>query len=176
MIYREHKTLTGRGGAWFSDCNRYRYKLYRIWDDSLPLICFVMLNPSTADDLQLDPTLKRCKARAMKLGYGGFSVLNLFAYRATDPAEMKRQADPVGPENDETILREVAQVDAAICGWGNDGAHMQRAYAVTELLERVAAGKLFALKVNGDNGKGHPSHPLYLSYDLQPKPYRFLAW
>ena len=79
-------------GAVFSPCERYRYKLWRVWDPARPLGCvmFLMLNPSTATDTEDDPTIRRCIGYARSWGYGGLYVGNLFAYRATDPADLRR--------------------------------------------------------------------------------------
>jgi hypothetical protein len=85
-----------------------------------------MLNPSTADHLKLDPTLTRCALRAAAAGAGGMIVWNLFAWRATDPRDMKSAADPVGPAND-TIIRQLAKLASMnIAGWGAHGGHLGR--------------------------------------------------
>ena len=105
-------------GAIFSDCRRYRYALWRIWEPSLPPCLFVMLNPSTADEAKNDPTIERCERRASAMGYGGLYVSNIFAFRSTDPAALYIEEDPVGPENDEYIMNGVREAALVICGWG----------------------------------------------------------
>lgn len=85
-------------GATFSECRRYRYRLWRYWDRSKPPLCFLMLNPSTADDLSNDPTVERCQRRALAMGFGGLEVVNIFAFRSTDPAAL--YSLPVGRYGD----------------------------------------------------------------------------
>lgn len=82
----------------FSPCRTYRYSLVHEWDRDLPRVAFIMLNPSTADENALDPTLRRCLGFARSWGYGSFEIGNVFAFRATDPKAMKAAADPFGPE------------------------------------------------------------------------------
>jgi hypothetical protein len=86
--------------AVFSEDRFYRYLLRRIWDSDKPMIAFIGLNPSTADEINNDPTITRCITRAHDSGYGGIYMLNLFAFRATDPKVMKAFPRPIGPEND----------------------------------------------------------------------------
>ena len=155
------------GNATFSPCGAYRYSLTRGWDSGKPAVNFLMLNPSTADAEQDDPTVARCSERARRLGHGGLEVVNLFALRSTDPKALYGHADPVGPENDSAILS-AAEQGNVVCAWGNRGELRGRDKAVLRLL-RAAGLPVLALKVSKD---GHPSHPLYLSYDLRPEPYQ----
>jgi len=152
----------------FSDCRKYRYRLSQIWDESKAPLHWLMLNPSTADEVKNDPTVERCERRARMWGYGGSVVMNIFAYRATDPKDMRAQKDPVGPENDQWI-RDLAkrshEIDV-IGGWGEHGAHMDRGKAVIDIF-RQEKGMLSALKVNAS---GHPKHPLYIGYKATPEP------
>ena len=97
MAYRET-------GARFSIDRRYRYALWRVWDHDENLYNFLLLNPSSADEATNDPTIERCERRARRWGFGGLIVTNLFALCATDPAGLRRVADPIGPENDAAIL------------------------------------------------------------------------
>ena len=97
MAYRET-------GARFSVDRRYRYALRRVWDRSRGVCNFLLLNPSIADEVTNDPTSVRCERRARRWGFGGLIVTNLFALCATDPAGLRRVADPTGPENDAAIL------------------------------------------------------------------------
>lgn len=164
MITKAHQKGDAASVAVYSDCEFYRYDLTRIWDASGQKALFVMLNPSTATEFQNDPTVERCERRARALGFGGFVVTNIFAYRATDPQVMRRQPDPVGPGNDSAILAAAETADQIICGWGSHGAHLDRALQVTSLLRRRAR-PLFHL---GLTLAGQPKHPLYISYSVRP--------
>lgn len=156
-------------GAMFSPDQRYRYKLWRIWNNQLPLLNFILLNPSTADAEKDDPTVYRCGQRARHLGYGGLLVTNVFAFRSTDPSRLYEVEDPVGPENDDAILTEARRAGMVICGWGKPGRFMDRAFIVRVALH--AAGiQLYAL---GQNLDGTPKHPLYQLYSKHPVPYYF---
>ncbi|BDA75123.1 hypothetical protein CAL7716_092890 [Calothrix sp. PCC 7716] len=95
----------------------YRYLLSRKWDASKPKITFVMLNPSTADANQDDPTLRKCINFAQSLGYGSLKVVNLFAYRATKPCELRKVADPVGPKNNYYIQLATRRASLVIVAW-----------------------------------------------------------
>ena len=165
--------------AVYSDCARYRYLLTRVWAPG-PRALFVMLNPSTATEVQNDPTVERCERRARALGFGAFRVTNIFAFRATDPRVMRAEADPVGPGNDAAIAESAVWADAIICAWGNHGLHLGRGAAVAALLRhRVQNQKLDGQKFDGGlrrgllhlglTGQGQPRHPLYVSYDQQPE-------
>ena len=103
MITRHHLKGDADSTAVYSPCERYRYLLTRTWDRAGPKALFVMLNPSTATELQNDPTVERCERRARALGFGAFRVTNIFAFRATDPRVMRADPDPVGPGNDAAI-------------------------------------------------------------------------
>lgn len=151
--------------AVFSECRTYRYLLLRIWDKQVPPLVLVMLNPSTADELNNDPTVERCVRRARALGAGGLIVVNIFAYRSTDPEALREVADPVGPENDHYILQAITGPRfAVICAWGKDGLINGRQDAVRTLI--VGAGvQVMALGLNKD---GTPTHPLYIAYERQP--------
>jgi hypothetical protein len=152
--------------ASFSLDRKYRWTLDRIWQPAAPLVCYVLLNPSTADETKNDPTVSRCQTRALNAGFGGLLVVNIFAWRSTDPAELYRIADPVGDFNDTAILGAARKSQLVVCGWGKHGALHDRGEKVLELIRK--AGKVpHALRINSD---GNPGHPLYLAYKLQPKP------
>lgn len=151
-------------GAEFSPCRRYRYALLRAWQPEAGFAMFVGLNPSTADETTDDPTVRRCVAYAKAWGYGALCMMNLFAYRATQPADMLAQADPVGPESDTYLLRMAAQADVVVAAWGTHGAHLKRNDHVRFLL----GGRLHYLRLTKD---GHPGHPLYLPKNLKPVPW-----
>ena len=169
MITRSHTKGDAPSVAVYSDCERYRYLLTRVWDPAGPRALFVMLNPSTATEVQNDPTVERCERRARTLGFGAFRVTNIFAWRATDPKEMRAQPDPVGPENDRAILESVDWAAGPgariVCAWGAHGAHLARGAAVERLL-RNTGRELFHL---GLTMAGDPKHPLYIGYDRQPE-------
>lgn len=149
-------------GATFSQCGLYRYRLWRIWDETLPVVNFIMLNPSTADDVENDPTVERCVRRARMLNMGGVVVTNLFAFRATEPRAMKKAADPIGPDNDIWIIRESERCGLCIAAWGNHGSYRGRSAKVRKMLEMMVLSYLRLTK------QGEPEHPLYIGYDVQP--------
>lgn len=164
MITRSHTKGDAPSVAVYSDCENYRYSLTRIWDVGGKRANFLMLNPSTATEVQNDPTVERCERRARALGYGAFQVTNIFAWRATDPRDMRAVADPVGPDNDQHILDAAHWADDVIAAWGTHGAHLGRGPAVATLLQ-AAGVPLHHLGLSKD---GHPKHPLYISYAVQP--------
>lgn len=167
MITRSHTKGDAPSTAIYSDCERYRYSLTRIWDPAGQKALFVMLNPSTATEVQNDPTVERCERRARALGFGSFQVTNIFAWRDTDPRKMRAAANPVGPENDDAICRGALWADQVIAAWGTHGAHLDRGHRVEKLL-RGTGQPLFHL---GLSKAGHPKHPLYIPYSEQPRPW-----
>ena len=171
MITRTHTKGDAPSTAIYSDCERYRYSLTRVWDDGGKRVNFVMLNPSTATEVQNDPTVERCERRARTLGFGSFAVTNIFAWRDTDPKAMRAAADPVGPDNDTAILERAAWADHVIAAWGTHGAHLGRGEQVAALLAGLAR-PLFHL---GLSKAGHPKHPLYLPYTQSPEPWSLAA-
>ncbi len=164
MIRREHLKGDAASVAIYSECQNYRYALTRVWQGAAAKVLFVMLNPSTATELQNDPTVERCERRARALGFGGFRVCNIFAWRATDPRNMRAQSDPVGPGNDAAILEACDWADDIICAWGTHGEHMARGPAVEKLLRETG----LPLQHLGLSKAGHPKHPLYIGYAVQP--------
>lgn len=154
-------------GADFAGGRVWRYSLWRIWDERLPYANFLMLNPSIADENQLDPTVTRCADFARRWGYGGLYVTNLFALVSTDPNALYTAEDPVGKDNDRVIVQTARQAGLVVCAWGNHGTHTARRDIVLKLL-REAGVSLHYLKMNGT---GEPAHPLYLPAALDPKPW-----
>ncbi|HYR35196.1 MAG TPA: DUF1643 domain-containing protein, partial [Burkholderiales bacterium] len=130
----------------------------------LPVANFLMLNPSTADEFKLDPSCTRARRYAERWGYGSVLVTNIFAWRATDPDEMKAARDPVGRGNDRAIVRAARESAIVVCAWGNHGAHRGRSDSVRDLLAKAG----IAPRVLRMNGGGEPAHPLYLPGDLRP--------
>lgn len=167
MITRHHTKGDAPSVATYSPCLAYRYTLTRVWDPAGPRVLFVMLNPSTATEVQNDPTVERCERRARALGFGAFRVCNIFAFRATDPRIMRAQPDPVGPGNDAAIADSAEWAGTVVCAWGTHGAHLGRGAAVEAML-RAAGHRLFHL---GLSRQGHPKHPLYIGYTQQPQPW-----
>jgi hypothetical protein len=159
--------LQNNSGAEFSRCRRWRYLLWRRWDEAKPAANFLMLNPSTADEVKLDPSCTRARNYAEKWGYGALVVTNIFAWRATDPEEMKAVRDPVGRGNDAAILRAARECAIVVCAWGNHGAHLGRADEIVAFL----LSRNVKLNYLRRNGAGHPAHPLYLPGTLKPRPY-----
>ena len=165
MITRTHIKGDAPSVATYSDCETYRYALTRTWDEAGGKVLFVMLNPSTATEVQNDPTVERCERRARALGYGAFRVTNIFAMRETDPFKMRKAADPIGPLNDAAILEGADWADRIVAAWGTHGAHLDRGPQVEAVL-RNAGHPLYHL---GLSKAGHPKHPLYISYSQQPE-------
>jgi hypothetical protein len=128
---------------------------------NLSYALFVGLNPSIADEVDNDPTIRRCVDYATRWGYGALCMVNLFALRETDPAVMKAEPHPIGPDNDFWIVEMAKQAEVVIAAWGVHGAHLRRDQAVKLLLGQ----KLTCLRKTKN---GHPGHPLYLKKTLAP--------
>jgi hypothetical protein len=162
--------LRSASGAAFSRCRKWRYLLWRRWAEG-PVANFLMLNPSTADEVSLDPSCTRARNYAAQWRYGALVVTNLFGWRATDPQEMKAARDPVGRGNDAAILESAKRADLVVCAWGNHGQHLGRSSHVVDHLCKAGVS-LHVLRLNGS---GEPAHPLYLpgrlvSVPWPPKP------
>jgi hypothetical protein len=166
-VIKELTNLFGSSGASFSECLKYRYNLWRRWTKG-PTCVWIMLNPSTADEFQNDPTIERCERRSRNMGYAAVEVVNLFAFRATNPADMMAKADPVGPENDQAILAAISGASLVICAWGNHGAHLGRSRQVKHLIIKSGATPHHL----GLTSLGEPRHPLYVDYGVNPTPWR----
>ncbi|MEM1320846.1 MAG: DUF1643 domain-containing protein [Bacteroidota bacterium] len=151
--------------ASLSSCRRYRYALFRHWEDRLPGVLFVGLNPSSADEEQDDPTLRRCIRYAQAWGYGHLCMVNLYAFRHPSPKGLFKAADPIGPENEQHLRRYLSQYLDCVLIWGNHGAKNDRYLEVLKLIE-----KPLCLKINKN---GQPAHPLYLKGGLRPQPYNY---
>lgn len=147
--------------AVFSDCRKYRYALVRAWDYSKPFCLFIGLNPSTANELENDPTLTRCVNYAKSWGYGGVFMANLFAIKDTDSNQMITRENPIGKNNDLWLSKLYNMVDKTICIWGDKGRHLNRSNDIKNILP-----KLYYLKLNIS---GEPSHTRSgLSNSLKP--------
>lgn len=150
--------------AKLSRCRNYRFALWRTWDDSKPRVMFIGLNPSTADEKTDDPTLVRCMNYARGWGFGGVCMANLFAFRATAPAQMKAVDNPVGRGNDRWLQKLAQEAGLVVAAWGNHGAYLGRSDRVRGLLPGLHCLKL--------NSTGEPAHPLYQRADVQPVPWK----
>ncbi|UWQ19454.1 DUF1643 domain-containing protein [Jannaschia sp. M317] len=172
MLIRTHQKGDAASAATYSADETYRYELTRTWEPEGRRVAFVMLNPSTATELANDPTVERCERRARVLGFGAFRVTNIFAYRATDPRDMRAHAEPVGgAANDDAIRQAAIWADLVVCAWGTHGAHLDRGPQVERLL-RATGRPLCHL---GLSKAGHPKHPLYIGYAVQPVPWDVAA-
>jgi hypothetical protein len=151
-----------RTDACISRCGRYRYALWRRWADG-PQVLFVMLNPSTADQRDDDPTIRRCIGLAARWGYAAVAVGNLFAFRTPSPRVLRRAAYPVGRANDRWLQRLAAESGRMIAAWGNDGTLLGRDVQVRSML-----APLYALSLTRC---GQPRHPLYVPNSVVPRPW-----
>lgn len=159
----------GSKGAVLSADGLYRYELFRVWDQALPVVVWIMLNPSTADHEADDPTIRKCVKFAKAWGYGGIRVVNLFALRATDPDLLKPAGYPkaVGEHNDQYLAEACRDAALIVAAWGQKGKLWGRAASVRFKLGTQGV-KLHALKVAKDGFTPH--HPLYLKDDSRPFP------
>jgi hypothetical protein len=153
----------------FSPDRAYRYVLrHRCADmacETPTRIVWIGLNPSTADEVTLDQTLASVCRYSRKWGFSEVVMLNLFAFRATDPRNLRRAINPIGPDNDEHLVAEVRHADRIIACWGDHGRFLERDRQVSDLLG-VSFECLFR------NRSGAPHHPLYLKSRITPKPFR----
>lgn len=144
--------------AILSNCRTYRYALFRVWDPDRPLTMFVGLNPSTADELTDDPTIRRCVGFARRWGAGGLIMANLYAYRCTDPNELPvDQAIAAGPDNDEYLHLLRDRAGTVVAAWG---AHRRTVAQAAHCMDLLGG-----LSVLGLTRDGHPRHPLYVRGD-----------
>lgn len=179
-----------KGECIFSPCGKYRYTLHRQWEATpMPMckdcelhqgwcpslgimcessvhraLCVIGLNPSTADETKDDPTIRRDIGYAKRWGFGSLVKTNIFAWRDTDPAKMKAQAEPIGADNNRHIVEQARRAGLVLCAWGRHGLHLGRGQAVLELLKAEGI-KAHALYINMD---GTPKHTLYCRGDLRP--------
>lgn len=146
-------------GAILSRNRLYRYVLWREWNLGKGTCVFIGLNPSTADEAVDDPTLRRCVNFAKDWGYGKYVMVNLFAYRATDPRDLKIIPKPIGYKNNHYIKEQCHDADLVVAAWGNYGHLLKRDKQVLKLLKNVS------LKCFKITAQGQPAHPLYQSKD-----------
>lgn len=150
--------------AILSPCRTYRYVLTRRWADTQPgdTVAFIGLNPSTADETEDDPTIRRCIGFAKRLGYNSLSMLNLMAYRATNPQDVLFASlagtDIVGPENDTYLMVFGWAAACRIACWGIGATN----YGREEIVKAMFPGRMHSF---GTTQAGFPRHPLYLPAD-----------
>lgn len=166
--------LLTQSSAIISPCSKYRYQLTRRWDAGAFLLPIIMLNPSTADAELDDPTIRRCMSFAKRDRFGGIRVMNLFAYRATSPEDMKAATDPIGPECSTHLERMLASAAdnhvPVLAAWGANGDFMGRA----EMVMLSAKGRGVRMACLGTTKQGHPRHPLYVRGDQPFESYLLL--
>lgn len=134
---------------------------------------FIGLNPSTADETQDDPTIRRCIDFSKRWGYGAMCMTNLFAFRATDPEAMKQSEDPVGKDNDQWIFHIASEAGLVVAAWGNHGEFQNRGEVILNHLKNIqGVSRPHHLRLTNS---GHPRHPLYLRKDLKPIPFQGLT-
>lgn len=155
------------GGAVISDCEMYRYSLWRQWNaNEHGYAMFIGLNPSVADAVKDDPTIRRCRNFAASWGDAGLVMVNLFAYRATEPKQMmSSNCDVVGPNNDAHLLAMASRATTIVCAWGTNGDYQGRDKEVLYLLRH------YHMKCLDITVGGHPWHPLYMKQDTRLKNY-----
>jgi hypothetical protein len=158
-------------GATFGDPN-YRYRLWREYEhgaQKAEQMTFVMLNPSTATAETDDATIRRCLDFALRRDYCRIEVVNLFAWRSTNPNVLAGLPYPIGAENDRYILDSALRASVVVCAWGSGGALQNRGSAVRRMLRRQNG---IALHHFGLTKEGHPRHPLYLKNDTTLNPWK----
>lgn len=155
--------------AQLSECSKYRYWLSRCWDSTgtLPTVTFIMLNPSTADAEQDDPTIRRCVSFAKAWGCGRLAVVNLFAFRATDPKELLTADDPVGQWNNSGITCWTQASGIVVAAWGVHGKLRGQGRKMERGLRSIGV----ALRCLGVTKNGYPRHPLYVKASTELIPY-----
>lgn len=153
-------------GAIFSSNRRYRYALWRRWEKNAPYALFIGLNPSTADEFEDDPTIRRCRRFASDWGFGALCMVNLFAIRSRDPKDMMRFDRPIGVENDAFLRAMACGAGVIVCAWGANGGHRDRDKKVLSLLKR------YEMKCLGTTKEGQPKHPLYIKADQPLEAYQ----
>ena len=154
-----------RNGAILSDDRRYRYVLWRDVPsiDGCRALLFVGLNPSTADESENDPTIRRCMGFAERWGYSRLLMVNLFAYRATKPKVLHDELDPVGPENDRWLRQAIDVADFTLAAWGNNGLWGDRHEQVKAMLKDPHC--------LGRTKQDAPRHPLYVPRNQDAIPF-----
>ncbi len=153
-------------GAAFSDCKQYRYQLWRIWDKSLPLVMFIGLNPSTANEAKNDPTIESVIRLSKFNGYGGFYMMNCFAFITAYPEFLKNGFSKFHDDQNEFYLRQTGKlVKDVVFAWG--GFKEPSFYGMDRQLKEMFPNPKCILK----NKDGSPSHPMYKKGTI-----KFIDW
>jgi len=161
LIVKASSLLPGPGSsAIFSDDKVYRYVLTRAWNQAGGRCVFIGLNPSTADEIKNDNTVRLCIGFSKAWGYGAMTMLNAFAFRSVHPEDLYKINDPVGPENDEWILKEIKNASLIIAAWGVHAKYMGRHEQLLSILPDVQCIAI--------TKEGYPRHPLYTRKDSRP--------
>lgn len=159
-------------GAIFSPCRRWRYLLWRRWDRQGDVLMVVGLNPSTANETEDDPTIRRCIGFAKGWGFGALWMVNAYAFRATQPRDMIAQGSgALGPRNNEFLLRTAIDADMVLAAWGTHCDGLRE----SQIIGTVTEGALKPLYAFGFTKGGHPKHPLYLRADTKPMEWHGIA-
>ena len=153
--------------ATFSFGRMYRYTLWRYWGGPVLIqnissgyAMFIVLNPSTADENNDDPTVRRCIGYAKEWGYNGLCMMNLFAFQTRYPKVMKAARDPVGPDNNKALMDIAEYAEVIIAAWGVPGSYLDRDQEVYDMLPQLHYLRL--------TKGGFPGHPLFLPKGLKP--------
>lgn len=158
------------GGAEFSPCGRYRYTLWRVWDDTLPWVAFCMLNPSAAGADEDDATVTKCCAFAKLWGYGGVIIVNPVAYVGTDPVDVAAAEasgiDVEGDDNRRHLSLVFAEVDDVVVAWGAN--EFIKKY-ILDVLDRIRTTN--SVTCLGRTASGAPKHPCRLGYATPRQPF-----
>jgi hypothetical protein len=142
---------------------QYRYSLVRSWGPNKSRVCFVMLNPSTADAYQDDATIRRCIGFSKAWGFDSLEVVNLYAWRATDPKDLWKAIFPIGSENDRYTQEAVRRSSCVVVAWGAGAKCQHRVSKVQKMIKNA-----FCL---ARTKNGAPHHPLRLPADIKPSIY-----
>lgn len=160
-------TIWIEASAEFSPCKQYRYRLVRSWCAEKPMLAIIGLNPSTADEKQLDPTLRKCVKYAKAWGFGKLTMLNIFAFRSTDPYVLAKKPwgfDLVGPDNDFHIADVASKAKMVLAAWGTHAwVNGRERHALKLLTDRG-----ITLHHLGRTKAGFPRHPLYVLDSMKP--------
>lgn len=157
--------------AVFTQDRKHRYSLTRTWDVNRPIIAYIGLNPSTADENKLDNTTTKCVQWAKRDLFGTYVMLNLFAFVSTDPKGLLVADDPVGELNNEYIRKTCSLVDTVVFAWGAHRNQHPLVRSQTELVMRIARENCDRIMCLGLTQHGFPKHPLYLPKTTQLIPF-----
>lgn len=157
----------------FSACRKYRFSLVHRWGTG-NVLAWIGLNPSTADENNLDPTLRKIREFSKRAGYDGFVMLNLYAFRSTDPKGLdiyRLSPFDLDTRDNWPVILEQTEGRRVVCAWGQPGPKLGHATDFAQRL-RAEGRELLCLGVNGSGPrKGSPKHPLYLSYTTPLRPF-----